>query len=58
MINNEEYLEKLFKLMVLIAKLNKPTFAHLKGGVRGVSAYILSMLTVPLSDNNSSLRID
>jgi hypothetical protein len=43
---------------MLIAKLNKPTFAHLTGGVRGVSAYILSMLTVPLSDGNASMRID
>jgi len=43
---------------LLIAKLNKPTFAYLKGGVRGVGAYILSMMTVPISNGSSSLKID
>ena len=42
----------------MVAKLNKPVFSFIKGGVRNVGAYVLSMASVALTDNSSSLRID
>lgn len=42
----------------MIAKLNKPIFSYITGGVRNVGAYVLSMSSVALTDNLTSLRID
>jgi hypothetical protein len=56
--NHPEYLDKLYKMTVMVAKLNKPIFAFAKGGVRNVGAYVLNMAAVSMSDNSSTLRID
>lgn len=53
-----EYLDKLYKMTVMVAKLNKPMFAFASGGVRNVGAYVLSMAAVALTDYSASLRID
>jgi hypothetical protein len=58
MINNPDYLDKLYKMTAMIAKLNKPIFSYITGGVRNVGAYVLSMSSVALTDNLTSLRID
>lgn len=55
---NPEYLEKLYKMIVMVAKLNKPIFALVKGGVRNVGAYVLSMASIAMTDYTSTLRID
>jgi enoyl-CoA hydratase/carnithine racemase len=55
---NPEYLDKLYKMTVMIAKLNKPIFSFVKGGVRNVGAYVLSMASVALTDHSSTMRID
>lgn len=55
---NPEYLDKLYKMTVMVAKLNKPVFSYASGGVRNVGAYVLSMASVALTDNSSTLRID
>jgi hypothetical protein len=55
---NPEYLDKLYKMIALLAKLNKPIFSCTTGGVRNVGAYVLSMASVILTDNSSTLRID
>lgn len=58
LINNPEYLDKLYKMTVMVAKLNKPMFSLVQGGVRNVGAYVLAMASVSLTDYSSSLRID
>lgn len=58
LIGNPEYLDKLYKMTVMVAKLNKPIFALVKGGVRNVGAYVLSMASVALTDHSATLRID
>lgn len=42
----------------MVAKLNKPVFSLVSGGVRNVGAYVLSMATVALTDHTSTLRVD
>lgn len=56
--NNPDYLDKLYKMTVMFAKLNKPTFSLVTGGVRNVGAYVLSMATIALTDHTATLRID
>ena len=58
LVNNPDYLDKLYKMTAMFAKLNKPIFSFVTGGVRNVGAYILSMSTVAMTDNSSTLRID
>ncbi len=45
-------------MTVMVAKLNKPMFSFVQGGVRNVGAYVLSMASVALTDYTASLRID
>ena len=42
----------------MIARLNKPVFAKVNGSVRGIAAYVLTMLSTPIGTENSSLRLD
>jgi enoyl-CoA hydratase/carnithine racemase len=58
LMSNPEYLDKLYKMTVMVAKLNKPIFSFVQGGVRNVGAYVLSMASVALTDHSASLRID
>lgn len=52
------YLDKVAKLGILFAKLNKPTFAQVSGGVRGAGAYLLSMINLPFGYKDATLKID
>jgi len=52
------YLDKLGKLAILIAKVNKPTFGQISGGVRGAGAYILSMMSMPMGRGQVNMKID
>ena len=45
-------------MTVMVAKLNKPMFALVKGGVRNVGAYVLNMAAVAMTDHSSTMRID
>lgn len=45
-------------MIVMVAKLNKPVFSLVTGGVRNVGAYVLSMAAVALTDHTSTLRFD
>ena len=45
-------------MIVMVAKLNKPIFSLVNGGVRNVGAYVLSMAAVALTDQYSTLRFD
>ena len=56
--DNEMYLDKLHHLSIMIARLNKPVFAKVNGSVRGIAAYVLTMLSTPIGTENSSLRLD
>lgn len=51
-------MDKLCKFGILLAKVNKPTFVQVSGGVKGVAAYVLSMMSAPLGLKNAFLRID
>lgn len=53
-----EYYDKLFKFFIQLAQLNKPVFAQVSGGVRGIGAYLLSMITVPIGYSDAYLKID
>jgi enoyl-CoA hydratase/carnithine racemase len=55
---NPDYLDKLCKLAVLIAKINKPTIAEVSGGVKGIAAYVLTMLNSPLGHPGAFLKLD
>lgn len=55
---DKNYLDKLAKLAILVAKFNKPTFAQVAGGVKGAGAYLLSMLTMPFTYPSSFLKLD
>jgi hypothetical protein len=58
MVNNPDYIDKLYKMIAMVAQTNKPIFSYINGGVRNVGAYVLSMSAVALTNNNASLRID
>lgn len=41
-----------------MASVNKPIFAQISGGVKGVGAYLLSMISMPFGYKNAFLKID
>jgi hypothetical protein len=45
-------------MVALLAKMNKPIFAYVRGGVRNVGAYILSNAAVIMTDKSATMRID
>jgi len=58
LVRDGDYLRKLFLLAVAFAKMNKPVLGHVKGSVKGASAYLLRMLSRPFGAKNSSVEID
>jgi enoyl-CoA hydratase/carnithine racemase len=57
--NNDEYLDRLYGLVGMIAKENKPIISYCRGSVRNVGAYVLSMSAFVMSNGKDvSLRID
>lgn len=52
------YLNKVTKLAILFAKINKPILAQISGGAKGAGAYLLSLITMPLGYHNTFLKID
>lgn len=58
LLSSPDYLDKIYKLTALVARMNKPILAQVAGGVRGVAAYILSMIPMPLGYHNANLKID
>lgn len=58
LVNNPDYLDKLMRLSIKVGEFNKPIFAKVDGSVRGIGAYLVSMLSTPMATPNSSLRID
>jgi enoyl-CoA hydratase len=57
-VRDDDYLRKLFQLTCAFAKMNKPVFGHVKGSVRGASAYLLRMLSRPFGATNANLQLD
>jgi enoyl-CoA hydratase/carnithine racemase len=55
---DKHYLDKVSKLAILLARFNKPTFGQIAGGSKGVGAYLLSMLNMPLGYDNAFLKLD
>lgn len=45
-------------MAIIIAKFNKPIFAQVAGGTKGIGAYILSMIHMPLGYRSSFLKLD
>lgn len=58
LINDPTYLDKIFRLSIMMGEFNKPIFAKVNGGVRGLGAYMLTMVSTPLGTEKSSLRLD
>lgn len=53
------YLDKLAKLAILVASLNKPLFAQVAGGAKGAGAHLLSMFPMPLAYRDDCfLKVD
>ena len=58
LLTSELYLDKLYRMGVLLAKFNKPILAKVNGGVRGTATYVLSMLSTPLGTGKATLTFD
>jgi len=58
LIDDKNYLDKLYKLAILFANFNKPMFAQVAGGVKGAGAYLLSMINMPLGYRHAFLKLD
>ena len=58
MYEDKNYLDKINKLAIIIAKFNKPIFAQVAGGTKGIGAYILSMMHMPMGYRSSFLKLD
>ena len=57
-VRDDNYLHKMYQLTSALAKMNKPVFGHVKGSVRGASAYLLRMLSKPFGARNANLQLD
>ena len=55
---DKHYLDKVARLAILFAKMNKPMFAQVAGGAKGAGAYLLSMITMPIGHSDAFLKID
>lgn len=58
LVKDDDYLRKLFLLASTFAKINKPVLGHVKGSVRGASAYLLCKLSKPFGSKNAHLQLN
>lgn len=58
LLEDKNYLDKLFKLAIYFANFNKPTFAQVAGGVKGAGAYLLSMINMPFGYRHAFMKLD
>jgi enoyl-CoA hydratase/carnithine racemase len=58
LVNDPDYLRKVFQLSTMIARINKPILGHVKGLVGGAAAYILRTMSSPFGHSNTHLKLD
>lgn len=58
LLTSQVYLDKLFRLAIMLGEFNKPVFAKVNGSVRGIAAYVINMFSTPMGTDRSSLRLD
>lgn len=58
LVNNPDYLRKLFQTAAMISRINKPILGRVKGFVGGAAAYILRSMSSPFAHRNATLALD